>query len=475
VDTDFSFEKYAAQFIPSMIDVFKQSFPQDTDLLANDRIGFNNLFNFIYESLTTIYSYRPQLAGKIATQITRLVEEERLYFDATVEIDHLNAIADNIKLLMNTIGQENRQFEQYEAAVHAINDSFTYYMSMGGAFNWKDSRGLVARSPQLLDKFAVYIENSTPENKQKLFDLYAQSITNKLTSDTLADVNITTITGIFDVAARLNLPRETSIKKIVTILDNSITTRPSDMVTRAVINVMRNDEIATYVNRNRQFINKVAPHFAQLIAVTSPLSEFGKMYPKIAKLKFSQKYVLGDVRRQIYHDLKAQSNNDLVPRRRELAFDNIQMIRDQFGRSFMVPASVTNIQKMISLRGGGYSASDFQQMLPNFAMLINAGFMPQHLFINFGERDAFNVEQLIRNKGFKLTGRTLIKGELNGKPVGITGTGVMYCVADGRFRMTSSFAELQQLQQEALFDHHKQKPKHGIYNLYERVAATRSK
>jgi hypothetical protein len=472
-DTDFSFDKYAAQFIPSMIDAFKQSFPHDTDLLANSGEGFTLLLLFINQSLPTIFAHRPELAGKIANQITKLVEEERLYFDETVEIGVLsNVVMLGLKHLMNTIGAYDRQFEQYEAVVHAINDSFQYYMSMGGAFNWKDSTGVVAQNPQILDGFATYIQNSTPENKQKLFDLYAKSVTNKLTSDVRGEVPVQAINGLFDVAMKLNLPREVGIKKIVTLLDNSITTRPSSVITRSVNYVMSNDEISSYVKRNKQFINKVAPHFAQLLAVVNPSSDFGKMYPKLAKIKLSQKYATPSKRREIFDDLNAQSNNELFNNRPELAFGTINAIKNSFGHSMMVSASMENIQKMISLRGNGYKADDFQKMLPNFAMLINAGFKPQRLFINFS---AANVTQEVRLRNFSLSGKTLIKGDLNGKPVGITGTGMLYYLIGDDFRMSESFEELEQALQQALFDHYKPKPKHGLHGLYERVAATSNK
>lgn len=475
VGTDFSYEKYAAQYIPSLIDSFKQSFPQDTDLLDNDAQGFNKLIKFISESLPVVYAYRPELGKKIASQIAKLVEEERLYFDATINVDVLQGVAIGVKALMGTINNSDRRFDEYKSAAEAINDSFSYYMSMGGAFNWKDPKGIIVISPHILDTFATYIENSTPENKQKLFDLYAQSITNRLTADARGEVNVSAITGLFDIAAKLNLPRETGIKKIVTSLDDSITRKPSSVVTRSISAIMNNDEISAYVNRNKKFINKVAPHFAQLMAIIDPSSDFGKMYPKIAKIKLSQKYVIADKRRSFFNELKAQSNNELSANRPELAFGNNDLLRNSFGKSLMVPASMENIQKMISLRGNGYDSADFQQMLPNIAMLINAGFRPQLLFINFGDRDIANAQAEMRSKGFKLGGRTMIKGELNGTPVAINGSGLMYYLDGNTLRSTSSFAELQQHQQQALFDHYKPKPKHGFFGLYERVATSSNK
>lgn len=471
VDTNFSFEKYAAQFIPSLIDSFKQSFPQDTDLLDEDAKGLKTLYKFIDETLPVIHAYRPELAKKIAMQITKLIQEDRLYFDATTNIDELVSASKLIKFLKTTVRKPNRQFEQYASMVQAIEDSFGYYMSMGGAFNWKDPQGHVATNPALLDNFAEYIENSTAENKQKLFDLYAQSITNRLISRNAqgAEINAATIAGLFDVAAKLNLPRETSIKKIVEAFDKSILQKPSSMLTNSIRMMMANDEIATYINRNKKYINKVAPHFAQLLAIIDPTSDFGAMYPKIAKLKLSQKYILADKRREFYRELKALANNELIAGRPELAFGDNIGVRNSFGRTFMVPASTDNIQKMISLRGNGYNAAEFQQMLPNFAMLINAGFKPQKLFINFGEYDMMGVETEMRNKGFKLGGRTLIKGDFDGKPVGIGASGLIYYVDGNLLKTTNSFEEFQQHQQQALFDHYKIKPKHGFHGLYERV------
>jgi hypothetical protein len=347
---------------------------------------------------------------------------------------------------------------------------------MGGALNWNDPSGIIAHEPQTLNKITAYIQNSTPETKQKLFDLFTQSVANKLTSETGRHDPATTIATLFDMAVKLNLPREAGIRKIVVMLDRIITLKPTSAVVRSVHFIMLNDEISSYVNRNRQFINKVAPHFTQLLAVTKPSSEFGKLYPKIAKIKLHQKYVAADKRRAFLDELNEQSDHELFANRPELAFGNIDTVKNSFGHSFMVPASLENIQKMISLRGGGYLTTDFQQMLSNFAMLINAGFKPQRLFINFNARNNIaNLAQETRIRGFNLSGKTLIKGELNGMPVGITGTGMMYCLVDNDLKMTDSFAQMQQYQQQALFDNYKQKPKHGIYSLYERVAATLNK
>lgn len=469
-ETDFSFNKYAAIFIPSLINKFKQAFPQDTDLLANEAQGFTKLYDFMSTTLPVIDQYKPELAKKIATQIAKLLEEDRLYFDATVSITTLLNALKHLNSLKQLAASKANSFEQFEQAVNTLESSFSYYMNMGGAFNWDDPQGTVAKNPALLDKLADYIENSTIENKQKLFDLYAQSITNSLANNDQGNpLEAYTITGLFNIAAKLNLPRETGIKKVVDSLDKSIIKKPTAAVTSSVRQIMNNDEIASYINRNKKYINKVAPHLAQLLAIIDPSSEFGVIYPKIAKIKLNQKYVIADKRRSFFNELKSLSNGILTSNRPELAFGNNDSLRNSMKDTFMVPATAENIQKMISLRGNGYSSVDFQQMLPNLAMLINAGFKPVHLFINFGNLTTVGVMSAMNRKGFALAGNTLIKGELNGKPVGINASGVIYYLDGNTLRGTESFGEFQQHQQQALFDHYKPKPKHGFFGLYERV------
>lgn len=476
MDTNFSFGKYAAQFIPSLINTFKQSFPQDTDLLDDKARGLVTLYKFIVETLPVIHSYKPELAKKVSSQITKLIQEDRLYFDASIDIESLARAARSIKLLKGTINKTNRQFDEYETMVNAIDESFAYYMSMGGAFNWKDPQGLVATNPQLLNDFAEYIENSTTENKQQLFDLYAQSITNSLATHSAqrAEINAETITGLFDIAAKLNLPRETSIKKIVEAFDKSILQGPSAYISNAIRLVMKNDEISTYINRNKKFINKVAPHFAQLLAIIDPTSDFGAMYPKIARLKLSQKYVGADKRREFFRELKSLSNNEFIANRPELAFSNNARINSA-GSTLMVPASIDNIQKTISLCGNGYSSVEFHQMLPNFAMLINAGFKPQHLFISFTNSNIAALEAVMRQRGFNLPGRMIIKGDFDGKPVGINSAGFIYYLDGDAIKATSSFDSFLQHQQQALFDQYKPKPKHGFFGLLERASFKNNK
>ena len=467
-DTDFSFNKYVSRFIPSLIEDFKQSFPQDTDLLAENAKGYSLLSSFITKKLPTIHFYREELAKKIATQIINLLEQERLYFDATTDVKTLEAVAKNIQTLSQA-AQLRHYFDEYAQLIETLKDSFAYYMSMGGAFNWTDEQGIIAISPAALDSFAEYIENSTIENKQKLFDTYAQSIFKKLTSGYAQNLTSATFLKLFDIAAKMNLPRETSIKKIINILEKSIARRPSSEVTNIARQVLNDEEIKTYINQNKKYINKIAPHFAQLLAIIDPKSDFGKMYPKIAKFKLSQRYTGREQRIQYFNDLKASSNDEYIANRPEFTLGNNAPVIRTFDASYMVPASVENIQKVISLRGHGYSASDFQQMLPNLAMLINAGFKPRHLFFNFQESIPL-VQRKMRDKRFDLAGSTMIVGDFNGKTIAINQTGGIYFLDDANAtKYTQSFEEFQEFQQQALFDHYKPKPKHGFYGLLERV------
>lgn len=468
-DTDFSYNKYVARFIPSLIDDFKQSFVQDTDLLADGARGYEVLNDFIVKKLPTIHHYREEFAKKIATQITKLLEQERLYFDATTDVKKLDAVAKSIKTLSQS-AQYRPYFDEYTQLVETLKDSFAYYMSMGGAFNWTDEEGTIAASPNVLDSFAEYIENSTIENKQKLFDAYAQSMYNKLTGYNAQEITAAAFTKLFDIAAKMNLPRETSIKKIISTLEKGIARKSSSAITNIARQVLNDEEIKTYINQNKKYINKIAPHFAQLLAIIDPKSDFGKMYPKIAKFRLSQRYTNREQRIKFYNDLKALSTDGYINNRPEftLGNNNAPVIRT-LGESYMVPATVENIQKVISLRGNGYSAKDFQQMLPNLAMLINAGFKPRHLFFNFQD-SLNNVQAKIRSKRFDLPGMTILVGDFNGKTIATNEEGIIYFLDNaGALVLTRSFGEFQEMQQQALFDHHKPKPKQGFYGLFERV------
>jgi len=378
---ELSYASYAASYIPQLLASFKQSFTQDTDLLANDGFGFKELIKFIYNSLPIIKDVNTTVGDKIDKQIASLIEQDRLYFESKIELATLSYIA-----TLATMKLESTKATS-SAAYKALMESFTTYLNLGGLLNWTDEANEAIFDTPAHENLIELASGASDDTKKKFFNtLFSGNVNNMRRLP--QSYRVTTIVDLYKSAKKLNISFEDSVGNAFKMLNNIFGVSNKASVTTAVesINYLINyNDITDDITKHYKYIIKKTPFVAQILASFLPKSVFNKQYPNIAKFSAIRRAVVAAKRLQAAKSLIRQSPNGSIKRDE----DDARLLPDPYSEAILsdlytlkVPATSENLQSCYDMLNRSYNVSKFYNFTGSITLLMsNENFIPQHLYI----------------------------------------------------------------------------------------------
>lgn len=483
---EFSYESYAASYIPQLIASFKQSFTQDTDLLANDGIGFKDLAKFIYSSLPIIKEVNTTVGDKIDKQIASLIEQDRLYFESKIELSALSYIA----TLISTVPAENHTAITSSAAYKALMESFITYLNIGGLLNWTDVMGEAIFDTASHEKLVMLASGASESTKKKFFNaLFSGNINNNMRR-LPQSFRFTTIVDLYLSAKKLNISFEDGVGNAFKMLNNVIGTSTKASVVDAIASIHQlkyYDDIISDIVKHYKYIIKNSPFVAQILASMLPKSVFNKQYPNIAKFNAVRRHVVTAKRLQAVNSLIQQSPDGYIKRNEDDARllpdpDSEALLSDLY--TLKVPATSQNLQSCYDVFNRSFSESKFFNFMGSITLLMsNENFIPQHFYIYmrdfYGDTTSDSRIETIR----RLTGSTrfngydglkmAVIGKIGDKKIAVDDNGVIIFTKpnDELYSSADSYGDYEQQQREQMFERysHKKPAKNTFAFLIEKI------
>lgn len=472
----YSYENYAASFIPAMLSAFKQAFPHDTDLLEDNAKGCKVLINFITSSLPTIKQINPALGNRIDAQIANLLEQDRLYFEAKTELSMLTFVADQIneaKLLNKTQVLETNAYK-------ALRESFELYLSLGGLLNWTDSQGTALNQLSGLRRLISMAQGASDNTKKKFFITLMQGGSGATAQRRATTLKQNTLRDLIAYATELNIPINDGIGRVFRMLDNILNSANDDRMAAAVeaVAYLKGfDDIVDALTKNARYIKTHAPLAAQILGAALPKTVFSKFFPNASKFAITRRAVASAKRGQAFNELSRASQDGYIMRAND---EDARLAPSPFvvqsvSQTFKVAATKENLQNIVDICDRSYSHEKYYNFIGSFALLLNnENFKPQHIFVGFGNRPVYNLRQMILSREVvNITPSFAIVGTVGDRKISINSQGSIWFTPPGRntVKSVASYSEYEDEMRGAMFEKFtmKKAPKNSFAFLVEKL------